>query len=251
MTEPVFPFQVKELGAPRLGLIALQSDESIEGDMRRLMPRDVELMVSRVVSDEDVTSETLAAMEGYLTTAASLFPRGVRFKAVGYGCTSGTAQIGPDQVAEKVMAGTDVATVTQPLSALVAACEALGLRKLTMLSPYVAEVSGRLRDALQAGGIETPVFGSFNVGSEAIVVRIDAPSIMAASIELMRGADTSVDGLFISCTNLRTLDIIDPLEDALGVPVLTSNQVLAWHMMHVAGLRASSSAPGRLFKDRN
>jgi maleate isomerase len=44
-----------------------------------------------------------------------------------------------------------------------------------------------------------------------------------------------VDGLFLSCTNLRTLDVIAPLEEKLKMPVLSSNLVLAWHLSQIAG----------------
>lgn len=231
--------------APRLGLIALQSDETIEQDMRRLIPVDVEFMVSRVPSDEEVSAETLAAMEAHLQSAAALFPRGASFDAVGYGCTSGTAQIGVEQVSAQIRAAVGAEQVTQPLSSLVAACRALGVARLALLSPYIASVSGRLQDTLSDYGIVTPVFGSFEVPTEATVARIAPTSIEAAAIDLMKGAE--VDALFISCTNLRTLDVIGPLETRLGKPVLSSNQVLAWHMLRVAGAKAAPHAPGRLF----
>jgi maleate isomerase len=245
MTERVFPYRTADRTAPRLGLIVLQADETIEGDLRWLMPGGVEMMVSRVASDVEVTRDTLAAMEGHLTAAAALFPAGMHFDVVGYGCTSGTAQIGDARVAEKVRAGTQAKAVTQPLSGLVAACRALGVRRLAILSPYVADVSARLREVLQSQGIETPVFGSFDVSTEATVVRIDAPSIRSAALALVR--DTEVDAVFLSCTNLRTLDVISPLESELDMPVLSSNQVLAWHMMELAGLRPGRPAPGRVF----
>jgi maleate isomerase len=245
MTERVFPYRTADLTAPRLGLIALQADETIEGDLRRLMSEGVEMLVSRVASDVEVTRDTLAAMEGHLTAAAALFPADMQFDVVGYGCTSGTAQIGDLRVAEKVRSGTRAAHVTQPLSALVAACRSLGVRRLAVLSPYVAEVSARLREVLQSQGIETAVFGSFHVSTEATVVRIDAPSIRSAALALVGEAD--VDAVFLSCTNLRTLDVIRPLEAQLDMPVLSSNQVLAWHMMELAGLPPGCHAPGRLF----
>lgn len=246
MSGRVFSYDTQELSAPRLGLIALQSDETIEGDLRRLIPSSADFFVSRVASDVEVTSDTLAAMEGHLTQAARLFPTGCRFDALGYGCTSGTAQIGVDRIAERARAGTQADTVTQPLSALIAACRSMGLHKLALLSPYVGEVSDRLRTVLSEAGVDTPVFGSFNVGTEATVVRIDAPSIITATRTLVQDAD--VDGVFLSCTNLRALDVIAPLEDELGLPVLASNQVLAWHMLCSAGVPAASGAPGKLFK---
>lgn len=247
MTEAVYSYQTQNIKAPRLGLIALQSDETIEGDLRRMLPPDVECLVSRVASETEVTRETLASMERHLTTAASLFPRGLSFDAVGYGCTSGTAQIGADRVAAKIRQGVPSSVVTQPLSALLAACNALAIKRLALLSPYVSEVSGRLCEVLRENGVQTPVFGSFNVGTEATVVRIDGASIMNAARHLVRNARDSVDAVFVSCTNLRALDAIEPLEQELDLPVLTSNQVLAWHLMQSTGLQPSPRAPGRLF----
>lgn len=224
-----FPYTRATDSRRKLGLIALQSDESIEDDMRRLLPADVSLLVSRVPSGEDVTPESLRAMAGHLTAAATLFPRGMRFNAVGYGCTSGTSQIGAPQIAALVKDGTEAQRVTEPVSALVAACQAANIKRLAVLSPYMASVSERLREVLSTHGIDTPVFGSFAEPNEAMVVSIDGPSIMAAATALVK--DAQVDALFLSCTNLRTLDVIAPLEQAVGMPVLSSNLVLAWHMM--------------------
>ncbi|WP_299624639.1 Asp/Glu racemase [uncultured Tateyamaria sp.] len=225
----VFPYTSAQDRRRKLGLVALQSDESIEDDMRRLLPADVSFLVSRVPSGEDVTPESLRAMEVHLTGAAALFPRGLRFDAVGYGCTSGASQIGTARVAQLVGEGTETARVTDPVSALVAACRAAGITRLAILSPYVASVSDHLREVLRAHGIDTPVFGTFAEPNEAKVVSIDGPSIMAAATSMMEGAE--VDGLFLSCTNLRTLDVIAPLEAGLALPVLSSNLVLAWHML--------------------
>jgi len=221
-----------------LGLIALQSDRTIEDDFRRLIPGDVSVLASRVPSALDVTLDTLAEMEGALTGAAALFPVGHRFDVVGYGCTSGTAQIGAHVIAERVKAGTDADQVSEPVSALIAACRMLGLRRIAILSPYVASVSDRLRYVLRAADIETPTFDSFDEANEAAVTQIDAESISAAALSVMHGAQ--VDGLFLSCTNLRTLDVIAPLQDQLGLPVLSSNLVLAWHMLRLSGLNVNT-----------
>ena len=245
MSPARLPYTLSEPAGARLGLIVLKSDETIESDMRRLLPCDAQLMVSRVPSDAEVTCDTLASMEAHLSAAASLLPAGLKFDVVGYGCTSGTAQIGADTVASRIRDSLDARAVTQPLSSLLAACDHLGLKRLALLSPYVPAVSDTLRAALSCRGITTDVVGSFEVGVEATVVRIDPASLHSAAIKLMENTD--VDGLFLSCTNLRTLDVIESLETELGLPVLSSNQVLAWHMMQLAGLRAPSKAPGQLF----
>ena len=225
-----------------LGLVVLQSDETIEMDFRRMLAPEVPLYVSRVPSDTEVTPDTLQSMAGHLTASAALFPTPLHFASVGYGCTSGTAQIGPDRIAALVKEGTRTDHVTNPLSALVAACAALGVTRLAFLSPYVADVSGRLRSALAERGIASPTFGSFNEGNESKVVRIAGTSIIAAAQDLASGAD--VQAVFLSCTNLRTLNVIDQIEAQTGLPCLSSNQVLAWHMARLAGI--SAAVPGRL-----
>lgn len=242
-----YPYGLREDDGPFLGLIALQVDQTIEADLRRILPETSELYVSRVPSGAEVTPDSLSRMAAHLTGAAALLPPQVRYAVVGYGCTSGTAQIGARHVAAQVREGVSADRVTEPVSALVAACRALGVRRLAMLSPYVAAVSQRLRATLAGEGVETPVFGSFDEAEEARVARIDTASVMSAARDLAAGAD--VDALFISCTNLRTLDVIAPLEAELDLPVLSSNLVLGWQMRHLAGLRdqeaAIRGAPGR------
>lgn len=224
-----------------LGLVVLQADETIESDFRRMLSPRTPFHVSRVPSGDAVTPETLQAMADHITASAALLPHGARFACVGYACTSGAAQIGPDRITTLLRAGIEAERVSDPVSALVAACRALDVTRLAILSPYVATVSQRLRDTLAARGITTPVFGSFEEAEEARVVRIDGASIRSAARDL--AGQGAVEALFLSCTNLRTLDQIDRIEDETGLPCLSSNQVLAWHM---AG--AAAQVPGKLGK---
>ncbi|WP_346911719.1 Asp/Glu racemase [uncultured Roseibium sp.] len=239
------PYDVEKRDEPRLGLIVLQSDETIENDLRRLLPSEATLHTSRVPSGEEVTATTLSEMENHIGASAGLLPRPARFDAVGYGCTSGTSVIGVKKIAELVHGGADTRAVTEPVSALIAACRHLGVNRLAFLSPYVAEVSSRMRDVLAENGIETPVFGSFETAEEAVVARITMSSAAKAASEL--AVDPAVEAVFISCTNLRTLDVIPEIEQKTGKPVLSSNQVLAWHMCRLCGLDAAANGVGQLF----
>lgn len=238
-------FEISPLTAPQIGLVVLQSDETIERDMRTLMPEHVDLLISRVPSGAHVTEGTLTAIGPELRGAAALFPPSARFRAVGYGCTSGTAQIGVEAVATAIAAGTHTDAVTEPVSALIAACTALSLRRIGLLSPYIEPVSARLRDVLTDAGITVVSFASFEESSEAQVARIVPASVFGAAMALAKDAD--VDALFISCTNLRTLEVVPAIEDAIARPVLSSNLVLAWDLLRRAGVRGRSDAPGRLW----
>ncbi len=239
-----FPYIPDDRAATRLGLIVLQVDETIELDFRRLIPETVELLVTRVPSGLQVSRETLAEMEAHIPAAAALLPQPVGYDAVGYGCTSGSSVIGPARVGDLVRQGVNTAAVTEPVSALAAACGALNIQRLALLSPYVEDVSSTLRQVLAQRGVTSPVFGSFDEAEEAKVVRISGASIIEAATRLCAGQD--IDALFLSCTNLRSLDVIADIETRIGKPVLSSNQVLAWHMCRLAGIAPRAGAYGRL-----
>ncbi len=218
-----------------LGMIVLQTDETLEHDLRRSFTApDISLYVSRVPSGADVTPDTLAQMSAALPVAAKLLPPELSYDVVGYGCTSGTAVIGAEKIAEQVRAGCRTKHVTDPLTALSALCEAKGITRLAFLSPYIETVSRTLRDALAAEGVTSPIFGSFNEAEETKVAKISKDSLYEAAMTL--GAAPEAQAIFLSCTNLRTLDVIPRIEADLGKPVFSSNQALIWHMRDLAGL---------------
>lgn len=230
-----------------LGLVVLQADETLEQDFRRLFQdRDVALYVSRIPSGEELSTDSIAAMEAELPRGAWLLPRAARFDALGYGCTSGTTLIGAEAVARLVRRGVETPVVTDPLTAALAALAALGVGRLGLVTPYVEEIAAPVRDAFEAAGFPVAAAVTFGEEVEARVARIAPDSIRAAAREV--AAAPGVEAVFLSCTNLRTLDLINDLEAELGIPVLSSNQVLAWHMARSTGAPLAADAPGRLFR---
>ncbi len=231
-----------------LGMIVLQTDETIEQDFRRLFTVDETLIYSsRVPSGDTVSPETLSQMEAALSDAAALLPPAARFDALAYCCTSGTAMIGAGRVADLVSAPVGAVPVSTPLTAAVAALHALGVSRLGIVSPYVPSVAVPIRTAFEAGGFIVPATVSFGEEVEANVARIAAASICDAARALAQ--DNDLDAVFLSCTNLRTLDIIDDLEAELGLPVVSSNQALAWHMAQLAGISKLKTPVGQLLQE--
>jgi len=230
---------------PQIGVIVLEADETLEPDFRRLLPAPLEVLAGRVPSDGHVLPETLKAMDGALAEAASRMPSGARFAAVGYGCTSATAQIGAGRVAAQICDGlaTEV-PVSDPVTACIAACRALGVSRIGLVSPYVESVSARLTEVFAQGGLEVTGFGSFNVSEEARVVRISRDSVIDAALRV--GRLEECEAVFLSCTNLRTLDVITHIEAELGKPVLSSNTVLAWHLAQLGNVATQARVPGAL-----
>lgn len=215
--------------APPMGLIVLQTDETIEADLQAdFADLASPLYVTRIASAAEVSRESLAEMRAGIAASADLLPKARRYGVVGYGCTSASSVIGSDAVEKLVQQTCDTAAVTDPLRATLACAADLGISRLALLSPYVGPVNEGLIGAFADHGLEMPVVGSFNIAEEAKVVRISARSLMEAALEL--GRDDAVEGVFLSCTNLRTRGVIHQISQRLGKPVLSSNQALGWHM---------------------
>lgn len=244
-----FPYRLTDpIGTTAtLGLIVLQVDERIEQDFRRLFSNPgVALYISRIPSGAALNPDTIAVMERDLPQAASLLPPAASFDAVGYACTSGTTLIGAARVAALVQGATRTRHVTDPLTATLAAMRALGIRRPAIVSPYIASFANPIRAAFEAEGLRVAPSISFGEEVEARVARIDPASIREAALAV--GKAPQADAVFLSCTNLRTLDIIDALEGELGKPVISSNQALCWYMARLSSAPVAKTAPGRLFR---
>lgn len=230
-----------------LGVVILQADETLEQEFRLLMPPEqYTLYHSRVPSGLEVTEATLARMADDIPAAVSLFPAGANLDVIAYACTSGSTIIGEDRVAQLVQSVRPGVMVTNPLSAVKAALKALGVRRVGFLTPYVADVSSAMRQRLEDDGVEIVSFASFEQSEEALVARIAPGSILAAIVQA--GQVAGCEAVFVACTNLQTVDILAAAEDRLGLPVIASTQVLAWHMAQLAGKPLRVKDRGRLFE---
>ena len=231
-----------------LGVIVLETDETLEPEFARMTALDgVALYHSRIPMVAEVTPETLARMERDLPTSARLLPQALRFDVIGYGCTSAATVIGSDRVASAIRSVFPDVRVTDPLKAIITAGRSLGCRRLAFVTPYVAEVSMRMRQRLEEAGFEIAAFGSFEEGDDRVVARITERAVAEAAERVAASADC--EAIVISCTNLRCLGVIERIEATTGLPVITSNQAMAWHMLRLAGWTGSHDAFGRLFRE--
>ena len=238
-----------ELGLPigfgsKLGLIVLQSDETIEYEFWELISGlNLALHVSRISSNVNVSEDGLMAMKKELTRAASLFPEKLRFGVVGYACTSASSVIGSDIVSKMIKKGCNTPQVCNPMSSLIEACKYKKINDLLFLTPYVSDVSKILIEEVHSNGINTSVTATFNEEREKNVARIKPSSIVEAVSELYSGQPA----IFISCTNLQTLRIIEEIEKKFDCICFSSNQVLIWNMLRLAKVCYNLKGYGKLF----
>ena len=249
VTKALFELDEARAVQPTLGLVVLQAEETIEDEFRAyLQGRDVVLHHTRIPSGEEVTHESLSAMETQLEAAVRLFPTTTAFDVVGYACTSASTVIGEAKVAALIDRVYPGAAATNPATAVKAAMASLGVFHPALLAPYTAELTIDIATMLEAGGFRVPVMLTFNEDVEATVARISPRSILNAIISI--GHDQDCDGVFVSCTNLRCAGIISEAEAKLGKPVFSSNQTLLWHMLELAEIASYGIAKDRLFSKK-
>jgi len=228
------------------GLIVLASDETIEAELRQVFNRDgIVLYHTRIPSQPEVTTATLLKMQQDLPQSAALLPIHNTLNVIAYACTSGATVIGPETVERAIQSVHKNTQTTDPMRAVMAALNHLKLKNIGLLTPYIQEVSLHMMKRLEQNGFSIAAFSSFEQSQEKVVARIKPQSVYDAICDL-GGAD-DVECVFVSCTNLRSFDVIDRAEQKIGKPIISSNQAVAWHMLHLAGLETKNQGPGLLF----
>ncbi|OLT09897.1 Asp/Glu racemase [Pseudonocardia sp. CNS-139] len=160
---------------------------------------------------------------------------------VAYACTSGSFVSGVlgEQVLRRTIEGAGAPVSCTTSGALVDAITELGVGRLAIATPYIEPVTRRLVAFLREHAVQT--VSCQGLGLLGNIWRVSYAQI----VEVVRAADSDdADALFISCTNLPTYDLIEPLEQVLGKPVLTANQVTMWAALRALG--RSAVGGGRL-----
>lgn len=229
----------------RIGLISLATDFNIEDELRLMLPDSVGLYVNRVRNANPLTVENLRAMEADLARAADGILPGLGVDVMVYACTSGSAAIGSEQIEARIHSVCPGVTVANPIVAVRKAFAALGARKVSVLTPYIDSVNRTLIPAMAAGCADVLNVAGFGMDDDIDVTGIPLERIKTQAIATCH---EDADLIFLSCTALRGARVIAELEQALGKPVLTSNQVLAWYALRLLGNREPINGYGRLFE---
>lgn len=231
----------------RLGVMVPCVNSVVEPEFSLLAPRGVASYCTRMQMRGGTKEEQLASMaaelESYvdsLRDVADLFV---------YACTSGSFLKGPDWDQEIVRRLTELSgkQAVTTSGALVKALQTLGVNRVALATPYTESINAKQIDYLHHFGIRVVAARGL-----AITARGGAGlSEPAAAYRLAKevAALAAVEALLISCTNFRTLEVIDPLEEDLGLPVVTANQATFWAALRLAGLKDKIYGYGRLLAE--
>lgn len=224
-----------------VGIIA-PFDLALERELWRWAPLEVSLHLARTPYEPVPVSRVMAELvsDPRHLRAATRDVLHVEPEVVAYLCTSGSFIKGLDY--EKTLcdaicdAGAPCAVTTS--GALLEAIHDLHLARISVITPYDAELTGLLHDFLAEAGTE--VIRSTHLGLGGGIWKVNYRTVA----ERVIAADSpDAEAIFVSCTNLPTYDLIEPLERELGKPVLTANQLTIWACL--GRMKLPMTGPGK------
>ena len=233
-------------GKFRVGLVTLSNDYVTERDFINMRSNDdVSIFVSRLLNTPQCTVGTLQEMESKITEATSLLVPEGRLDVVAYSCTSGTAIMGFERIKSLIQEARPGITVVTPLTSSLAAMDLFGVKRIAVLTPYIDEVNTSIADFLEAQDKIICAFTSFKLAENEDMARLTAASIYQGALEADRD---DAQALFISCTAIRAVDVIDKIEQKLGKPVITAVQAMFWQSLRLSGCTDKVSGYGQLLR---
>ena len=238
--------QFKDNTNPRIGLVALSTDFSIERDFNSIfLNLPIDLFVNRLPFYNPLTDKNLVKMTEKLTEVTENILPNQTLDTVAYGCTSGTIAAGIDQIINKIQSAKPNCKVTTPITSAVNALKHLSLKKISIFTPYPQPINEKVINYFKNEGFVIQSFASFNLESDLDIGKIDPQYLL----EVLTKIDTSdAEALFISCTALPVFEIIQELENKIKKIVLSSNQALIWDSIRSVGYNSSIEGYGKLLR---
>ena len=231
---------------PKIGLIALASDYMIEKDFIKIIKdKKVDFFVNRIECFNPLTRENLIKMAEKVTEVTSDILPGEKIDCIAYGCTSGTIAAGYDAIQKKIKDAKSEAIVTTPSTSSIKALKKLKVNKIAVFTPYSKKLNDEVLEFFKKENFEITANSYFGIESDIDIGKVDPNHLYEILSKMnLNGAEA----LFVSCTALPALSIIDKLEKKLNITVLSSNQTLIWDTLNSIKNKESTKGFGKIFE---
>ena len=230
---------------PRVGLIVLSTDSMIEKDFLKVFRNiSADLYINRIKNYNPVTADNLKKMVNDITTVTDNILPGENIDCVVYGCTSGTIVSGYENIKKKINMAKPDAMVTAPSTAALNALNKRNVRRLSIVTPYIKSLNDDIVDFFRNNNFEVTSNTYFDIESDVDIGKVDQDQLF----EILSNIDhKNAEALFVSCTSLPVLNIIEKLEKKLSMIVLSSNQALIWETLESINKNNSIKGYGSIF----
>jgi len=207
----------------RIGLLLPSSNTTMEPDLYRMAPKDVTVHTARMLL-RVVTLEGLEKMAGEATRAVLLL-KTADVDILAYGCTSGSLIRGVEwekSLKKRLEEITGVPAVTTA-GAVVDGLRTLGAERVSVFTPYNDVVNMHEKLFLEAYGYKVDTIRGLGLTDNQKISRVSMEQL-----ESFIAPASGSDAVFVSCTNLPVIHLIEALEEKHQLPFVTSNQATMW-----------------------
>lgn len=208
-----------------------------------MLPEDISIHVARMRLREVVPDELLNMEKETEEEAIKLAD--AKVDVIGYGCTSGSLVQGLDhdkRIVERIKKATDKPAVATA-GAVVEALKSLRLSRISVATPYNEEINRLERRFLEQSGFVIEKMRSIGLTDNLEIAKLSSAEVY----NLIKKSDSpNSEGLFASCTNMPTIDVVAKLEKTLRKPVVSSNAATLWAMMRRLRYSLRTKKYGRL-----
>jgi maleate isomerase len=227
----------------RVGLLMPSGNPIAEPEIRAMLPPDVSPLVTRLALRGSSKPELMGMLDQLESASSLLADAGVDI--IAFHCTA-VSTFAPElasEIRQRVESASNVKCFTTA-DAIIEALRRLGAKRVTLLSPYINEVHEREVAFLEVNGFVVEGSACLGINTNYEMAKI-TPEVIAewAGDRISARADAC----FISCTAIRSAPIISLLEQRGGIPVLTSNQCMVWHLLRSNNIDGDPGGFGRLF----
>lgn len=210
---------------PRVGLLVPSPNTIMEQDLNNGLDGLASVHTARMYLVETTRDAEAEMLDRYLPQAVADIAT-MKPDVTVFGCTSAGALRGPEYDRELCadIATKTGATTISTIKAVSDAISDVGARRVAVLTPYVDELNLKIRESIEASGVEVLEIDGLGIVDGFNLAEPPAAEIATRAIRLI--GKTNPDLLFISCTNFAGLAAADHIESMTGVPVMTSNRAV-------------------------
>ena len=219
----------------RLGVIHPSRGWTPEHEWPRMLPRGVSHLVARMPL-KATTPEELMKMGKHAIEAARMLAS-ASVDLICYGCTVETVLQGIEydrKLTRELEEATGIPAKTMAGGVLEALKE-LNARKIAIITPYIEEINKREKSFMEAVGYEVVYEKGLGISDTVEIAKISPGTVYRLGMEAIAKAPEA-DTLFLSCGNMRSIEVLSALERDTGRPVISSNQALVWAALKAAGV---------------
>lgn len=231
----------------RLGLVIPANNTVIEPEFARMVPDGVAAFGAKILS-HGLSADGIERMVANSRRAVEELAA-ADMRVIAYACLATSLVKGAGWTSEFEAHVTDVTGLPSitAANATIAALQAVGANRIALATPYPDSVNDLLPPLFDAAGMEIVSLESVAVKDSLEVCRLE-PSV---AYRLARKADREVaDAVCILATDIRTIDVLDTLEQDLGKPAISTNQALLWAALKACGIGDPVTGFGSLLSQR-